>query len=67
MSRGNSGRIVIEIDPQIKDQLYAALAMNKLTLKDWFLSRCNSYLTEAIQPSLFSDSDAKNGNKGIKA
>jgi hypothetical protein len=59
MSRGNSGRIVVEIDPYVKDQLYVALAKSKLTLKDWFLSQCNSYLSEATQPSLFPTTAAQ--------
>ncbi len=62
MSRGNSGRIVIEIDPEVKDQLYVALVRNKLTLKDWFLLQCKNYLSEVYQPSLFSDSVAEKGS-----
>lgn len=64
MSRGNSGRIVVEIDPEIKDQLYVALVKNKLTLKDWFLLQCSNYLSEECQPSLFSDSVAEKGITG---
>ena len=44
MSRGNSGRIVIELDPQVKRTLYLALAIDGSTLKDWFLSQANAYL-----------------------
>lgn len=61
MSRGNSGRIVVEIDPEVKDRLYVALVKEKLTLKDWFLTQCNSYLSEVYQPSLFSGSGKENG------
>ncbi len=61
MSRGSSGRIVVEIDPAVKDQLYIALARSKLTLKDWFLSQCNSYLSDALQPSLFPSAGAQAG------
>lgn len=64
MSRGNSGRIVIEINPKVKDQLYVALIKNKLTLKDWFLLQCNNYLSDVYQPSLFSDSIAEKGTTG---
>lgn len=60
MSRGRSGRIVVEIDPDIKDQLYTALVKNKLTLKDWFLIQCGAYLSETYQLNLFSDSIAPN-------
>ncbi len=64
MSRGSSGRIVIEIDPGVKDQLYAALARSNLTLKDWFLSQCAGYISEAAQPSLFSNSAKETRNPG---
>lgn len=37
MSKGDSGRIVIEIEPTLKRQLYSALAMDGSTLKDWFI------------------------------
>lgn len=53
MSRGSSGRIVLEIDPKIKDKLYEVLAKQKITLKDWFLAQCNSYLSDVDQPKLF--------------
>lgn len=44
MSIGNSGRIVIEIDPKIKRQLYSTLARDGMTLKDWFLQEATSYV-----------------------
>ena len=49
MPRGSSGRIVIEIDPETKDELYAALAREDRTLKDWFLERAKQYLYEDVQ------------------
>jgi hypothetical protein len=55
MSRGYSGRIVLEIDPSLKDNLYIALARNKLTLKDWFISQCTSFIEETNQPGLFTE------------
>ena len=65
MARGESGRIVIEIEPQTKKRLYASLALSGSTLKDWFLKRAADYCQEAGQPSLFEDvesrSHAKNG------
>jgi len=62
MSRGNSGRIVVEIDPEVKDRLYVALVKDKLTLKDWFLTQCNSYLSDVSQPSLFSSFTPEKGS-----
>ena len=46
MSIGNSGRIVIEIEPEAKRRLYAALAYEGLTLKDWFLRNAEKYLVD---------------------
>ena len=50
MARGNSGRIVIEIETSIKDRLYVALAKDKITLKDWFIDQCNDYLKISENP-----------------
>jgi hypothetical protein len=55
VSRGYSGRIVLEIDPLTKDNLYIALARKKLTLKDWFLSECFRFIKETNNPSLFAE------------
>jgi DNA (cytosine-5)-methyltransferase 1 len=47
MPRGKSGRIVLDIDPAAKRHIYAALALDGRTLKDWFL--------EAAQPLIAGD------------
>lgn len=52
MSIGTSGRIVIEIDPSLKRQLYAELDKEGVTLKDWFLKNVDTYLNERHQLSL---------------
>ncbi len=52
MSIGSSGRIVIEVEPSAKRELYAALARDGLTLKDWFLKSAESYLAQGHQLSL---------------
>ena len=49
MPRSNSGRIVLEIDPELKQELYAAIHEDGLTLKDWFLERAHHYLYEEMQ------------------
>ncbi len=46
MARGNSGRIVLEIDPRTKDALYGAVTAEGLTLKSWFLRHVDSYLAD---------------------
>lgn len=53
MARGESGRIVLEIDPSQKEDLYSALAKDGLTLKDWFLRQAAQYLCDIDQMSLF--------------
>lgn len=52
MARGDSGRIVIEVDPDLKRQLYAALALSGSTLKDWFMKEAQEFCSESVQPSL---------------
>lgn len=37
MSIGTSGRLVIEIEPELKQEIYASLKAKGLTLKEWFL------------------------------
>ena len=54
MARGNSGRIVIEVQPEAKRQLYGALALTGSTLKDWFIKCAADYCSQANQPSLFA-------------
>src|SRR6266702_4801608 len=53
MARGESGRIVLEIDPLQKDDLYSALTRDGLTLKDWFLRQAEQYLHDRDQMPLF--------------
>ena len=53
MVRGKSGRIVLEIDPSLKSDLYEALQEEGITLKEWFLRHTGSYLAHKAQPSLF--------------
>jgi hypothetical protein len=55
MPVGTSGRIVIEVDPELKQQLYAALHQDGMTLKDWFQKNLHAYLADRTQPSLFLD------------
>lgn len=54
MARGDSGRIVLEIDPAEKQELYGALTRDGMTLKDWFLRRAGEYLRERGQGQLFA-------------
>lgn len=55
MARGESGRIVIEVDPALKRELYAALALSGSTLKDWFVLKAESYCDNVLQAKLFEE------------
>jgi len=52
MSVGTSGRVVIEVDPEIKQLMYAALRDRNLTLKCWFVATVQRELLETRQLSL---------------
>jgi hypothetical protein len=54
MAQGPSGRIVVELEPELKRQLYASLAIDGLTFKQWLIAQTERYLSERIQPSLFA-------------
>jgi hypothetical protein len=58
MARGQSGRIVIEVEPEVKRRLYAALALSGSTLKDWFVREAEQFAEESRQPSLFKTTTA---------
>lgn len=53
MARGPSGRVVLEVDPDLKDELYVELARKGLTLRAWFISRAEDFVAPARQPALF--------------
>jgi hypothetical protein len=52
MPKGESGRVVIEVGPDLKRKLYRALAGDNSTLKDWFVDAATNYIAEREQPSL---------------
>lgn len=53
MAIGESGRIVLEIDPELKRKLYSMLALENKTLKDWFIALAIQHIDTKQQPSLF--------------
>ncbi len=57
MSIGNSGRIVIEVDPGVKRHLYVALTRDGMSLKEWFLRNAQTYLANADQRPLSPATD----------
>jgi hypothetical protein len=50
---GDSGRIVLEVDPSLKRRLYSALQLERTSLKDWFIARAAEYVEAQQQPGLF--------------
>lgn len=49
MPVGKSGRIVIEIDPELKKELYRSLGSDDSSLKAWFVSSVQGYLSDKSQ------------------
>lgn len=63
MPRGNSGRVVVEIDVELKQQLHGALASDGSTLKDWFIANAEDFLERRNQPLLFKRTDIDSGSQ----
>lgn len=47
-----SGRVVVEMDPELKLALHAALAAEGLSLKEWLVQHAESFVRERRQPAL---------------
>lgn len=46
MAKGESGRIVLEVESELKKALYSILAMEQKTLKDWFVDKAQKHINE---------------------
>lgn len=57
MARGSSGRVVIEVEPTLKRELYAELARHDLTMKEWFIGQADRFLKTSRQPPLLPVED----------
>lgn len=44
MPVGSSGRIVIEVDPELKQALHLVLRKNGSNLKEWFVEQASEFL-----------------------
>jgi hypothetical protein len=49
-----SGRLVVNIDPELKLALHAAVAADGLSLKDWVVKQARDYVDARAQPRLFA-------------
>jgi hypothetical protein len=56
MPISQSGRLLVEVEPDEKEELYEALQSDGLTLKSWFQHYRRLYLLTREQPSLFEQS-----------
>jgi LEA14-like dessication related protein len=65
MSIGSSGRVVIEIEPEMKRALHLALRQNGSNMKEWFVQQAEAFLKEAERGSVavesLPDTDRKGG------
>ena len=44
MPRGRSGRMVVEVEKELKGRLHATLALDGLTVKEWFVEQASDYV-----------------------
>jgi hypothetical protein len=61
VARGESGRIVIEVDQHLKSQVYVALARRNITLKAWFVSEAQRLVAPGNQMTLFREDEPSAG------
>lgn len=53
MAKSDSGRIVLEVNPELKRVLYGVLALENKSLKDWFIKEAEQYIEEKQQTVSF--------------
>lgn len=49
MPRSSTGRVVVDIEPELKKALYVALASENKTLKQWLIDNAKTYLARAAK------------------
>ena len=54
---GKSGRIVVDLEPEEKRRLYAALSLSGLTFKEWVRDAADRFCADRDQPPLFPASE----------
>jgi hypothetical protein len=65
MAIGNSGRIVLEVDPELKKALYSELAKDGLTLKGWFVGAATKFVEARSDKQLAFDFLGKPDKNGV--
>jgi hypothetical protein len=58
MPTGPSGRIVVDLDPAFKKEVYSALALRGSTLKEWFTQAAKGLCEDVHQPQLWNLAEA---------
>lgn len=64
MSIGNSGRVVIDMEPSKKQDLHMVLRKEGTNLKTWFTEKVDELLAEKIQKTLPFDNNDSREAKG---
>jgi hypothetical protein len=49
MAVGKSGRIVIEVDPKLKEELHKSIKMKGMNLKEWFTEKVAQDFPELLE------------------
>jgi len=57
MAIGESGRIVLEVEPELKRKLYSTLALENKSLKEWFILMAKAYTQSYNQTDIFHLTD----------
>ena len=53
MAQGKSGRIIIDVDPEFKKEVYEAIHNQGFSgMKEWFMQQAELVCEESKQPSL---------------
>ncbi len=66
MAKGSSGRIVIEIDPSFKGELYMELEKEGLKMKEWFIANAEDFMKDRSQLSLKLLSEDEQSLSGVR-
>lgn len=49
MAIGSSGRLIIELDPEVKKKLHAAVKRGGMTMKEWFEEKAQKDFPDAFK------------------
>lgn len=55
MAVGTSGRIVLEVEPELKRELHEVLKKEGKSLKQWFTEQAEAFLHDKSQLPLFQE------------